>query len=74
MDRRPGFLAVIALVWIAVGVLELVVVTRFSFHVAAGIVFIGVGLLFARGALVGFLRSRGISVAAPTSRRSPKAR
>jgi hypothetical protein len=67
-ERPPWFLALVALVWIGTGVMELLLV-RFSFHILTGIVFIGVGVLWARGALVGLLRSRGLEVPAPQPRR-----
>jgi hypothetical protein len=63
-DRPPWFLGLVALAWLAAGAVELTV-PRASFHVPAGVVFIGVGLLWGRGALVGLLRRQGVDVPAP---------
>jgi hypothetical protein len=46
---NPGFLALLAAVWIACGVVALVGLHA-SWKLVPGIVFIGIGLLFLRGA------------------------
>jgi hypothetical protein len=51
----PGFLLAVALVWIACGVAALVTLHA-SWKLVPGIVFIGVGLLFLRGAAATVVR------------------
>ena len=52
---NPVFLLVLGLVWIACGVYAIVALSA-SWKVIPGIFFIGVGILFLRGAAVTFIR------------------
>jgi len=52
---RPGFLLILAAVWIACGVYAIVALDA-SWKLIPGIFFIGVGILFLRGAAVTLLR------------------
>ncbi|MGZ4104011.1 MAG: hypothetical protein ACXVQY_02285 [Actinomycetota bacterium] len=52
---NPGFLLVLGLVWIAAGILALVRLTA-AWKLIPGIVFIGVGLLYVRGAAATIVR------------------
>ena len=57
----PAYLFVFGLAWAGAGVVELTTM-RYGLHVAAGIVCLGIALLWLRGALVSLLRSRGVPV------------
>jgi hypothetical protein len=46
---RPGFLALVGIMWIAVGIVEFVALHA-SWRFVPGIVFVGIGILFLRGA------------------------
>jgi len=46
---RPGFLVVIGIMWIVVGIVEFVALSA-SWRFVPGIVFVGIGILFLRGA------------------------
>ncbi len=52
---RPGFLGLIGLMWIAVGVAELFILDA-SWRFVPAIVFVGIGVFFLRGAFVTVLR------------------
>jgi hypothetical protein len=52
---NPGFLLVLGLVWIAAGIIALFRLTA-GWKLIPGIVFIGVGLLYVRGAAATVLR------------------
>jgi hypothetical protein len=51
----PAFLLLLALTWIAAGVVDLVALDA-SWKLIPGIVFVGIGLLFLRGAAVTVVR------------------
>ena len=52
---NPSFLALIGLVWIACGIIALVNLSA-GWRIIPGIVFIGIGVFFLRGALVTMAR------------------
>jgi len=52
---QPGFLLVLAVLWIAAGIFELVKLHA-AWKLIPGIVFIGIGLLFLRGAATTVVR------------------
>lgn len=52
---RPGFLAAVAVLWVAAGVFALARLHA-SWRIAVGIVFIGVGLFYARAAATTVVR------------------
>jgi hypothetical protein len=52
---NPGFLVLVGIVWIAAGIYELLKL-KASWKLVPGIFFIGVGLLFLRGAAQTVLR------------------
>jgi hypothetical protein len=54
----PGFLLLLAAVWIGCGVVALVRLTA-TWKLVPGIVFIGIGLLFLRGAAATVVRREG---------------
>jgi hypothetical protein len=55
---RPGFLLVLSLAWIACGVYAIVALNS-SWKLIPGIFFIGVGVLFIRGAALTLVRRSG---------------
>ncbi|MBV8160651.1 MAG: hypothetical protein JO265_06975 [Acidimicrobiia bacterium] len=52
---RPGFLLVLAVAWIACGVYALIAL-KASWKIVPGVFFIGLGVLFLRGAAVTVIR------------------
>ena len=52
---NPSFLALIGLVWIACGIIALVKLSA-GWKIIPGVVFIGIGVFFLRGALVALAR------------------
>jgi hypothetical protein len=58
VGRRPsslGFLLLVSVMWLAVGIVVLVGVSA-SWHIVPGIVAIGIGLFFLRGAAASLVR------------------
>jgi hypothetical protein len=52
---RPGFLALVGIMWIVVGIIELFALSA-SWRFVPGILFLGIGVLFLRGAAVTITR------------------
>ena len=55
---RPGFLLIVGLMWIGVGVVELFALDA-TWRLVPAIVFVGIGLFFVRGAAVTVTRREG---------------
>jgi tellurite resistance protein TehA-like permease len=51
----PAYLAVVGVMWVAVGVIDIVRL-KAGWRIAVGIVFIGIGLFFLRGAAMTVVR------------------
>lgn len=52
---NPAYLAVVGALWVAVGIIDIVRL-KVGWRIAVGIVFIGIGLFFIRGAAMTVIR------------------